>query len=505
MKTLLRCLVGSLLISAAGAVDYYVAKTGKDTNPGTEALPWKTIQKAADTLAPGDTAWVRKGVYKERVTVNISGNSTSGFVSFKAYPGEKPIVDGSRFVPPVDDTALFLIKDRDYVLVQGFEMRRYKAARGNRTPCGILVIGECSNIEIRENNVHHIAYNSRRGNAFGIAVYGTSAVKPITNLIIDGNEVHHCKLGNSESLTINGNVSGFEVTNNRVHDNNNIGIVFIGFEETCPDPAQDQARDGICRGNTVWNISSHGNPAYGRAYSAGGIYVDGGTRILVERNISYRCDIGIELASEHAGRATSHITVRENVVYRNRIGGLFMGGYDEDRGSAEHCYVHHNTFFENDTRRDGNGELAFYHYVNNNTITHNVFVAGRQSLLVSNPTTSGSGNLLDYNLYFAPDGASDSAWQWLNAERMGFTNYQQATGQDSHSLFGDPLFANTELRDFHLTQDSPAIDTGDPLFQPALGETDFEGDVRVNGPRVDLGADERTETTTTSVNPAARK
>jgi Right handed beta helix region len=488
VKALLSGILGMFSISLAGAADYYVSISGLDTNPGTIAQPWRTVQKAADTLSPGDTAWVRGGVYRERVTVNVSGNAADGFVSFRAYPGEKPIIHGARFIPPVDDTALFLIKNRDYVRVQGFEIRRYKATRGNRTPCGILVIGECSSIEIRDNNVHHIAYNSRTGNAFGIAVYGTSATKPITGLIIDGNEVHHCKLGNSESLTINGNVTGFEVTNNRVHDNNNIGIVFIGFEESCPDPAQDQARDGVCRGNVVWNISSRGNPAYGRAFSAGGIYVDGGTRILIERNVSHHCDIGVELASEHKDRATSYVTLRENILYRNRIGGLFMGGYDAERGRAEHCFVHHNTFFENDTRRDGNGELSFYHYVNNNMITHNLFVAGRQSLLLGNPTTNGSANVLDFNLYFAPDGATDSTWQWQKMETIGFTNYQQAAGQDAHSLFANPLFVNALALDFHLTDSSPAIDAGDVTFLPETGETDFDGNARVSGVRVDLGA-----------------
>jgi hypothetical protein len=478
----------ALLTSAGWGADFYVSKSGSDTNPGTETSPWRTIQKAANTLVPGDTAWVRGGVYRERITVNVSGNADAGFVSFRAYPGEKPIIDGARFVPPKDDTALFLIKNREYVIVQGFEIRRYKAILGNRTPCGILVIGECANIEIRDNNIHHIVYNTRRGNAFGIAVYGTSPVKPITGLIIDGNEVHHCKLGNSESLTINGNVTGFEVTNNRVHHNNNIGIVFIGFEETCPDPAQDQARDGVCRGNTVWSISSHGNPAYGRAFSAGGIYVDGGTRILIERNVSHHCDIGVELASEHKDRASSYVTLRENIVYRNRIGGLFMGGYDAERGRAEQCFVHHNTFFENDTRRDGNGELSFYHYVNSNTITHNLFIAARQSLLIGNTTTNSSGNVLDYNLYFAPDGASDSTWQWRNVEATGFTNYQQATGQDAHSLFANPLFVNALAPDFHLTDSSPAIDAGDVTFQPETGETDFDGNARVSGLRADLGA-----------------
>jgi Right handed beta helix region len=490
VKALLTSVLGLLVFAVADAADYYVSVSGADANPGTEILPWRTIQKAADTLSPGDTAWVRGGTYRERVTMNVSGNSEDAFVSFRAYPGEKPIVDGARFIPRKDDTALFLIKDREYVLVQGFEIRRYKATRGNRTPCGILVIGECSNIEIRDNNIHHIAYNSRRGNAFGIAVYGTSATKPITGLVIDGNEVHHCKLGNSESLTVNGNVTGFEVTNNRVHDNNNIGIVFIGFEETCPDPGQDQARDGVCRGNAVWNITSRGNPAYGRAFSAGGIYVDGGTRILIEKNVAHHCDIGVELASEHKDRATSHITLRENFIYRNRIGGLFMGGYDAERGSAENCFVHHNTFFENDTKRDGNGELSFSQYVRNNTITHNMFVAGRQSLLIGNPSTNLSANVLDYNLYFAPAGAGGSAWQWQKVETIGFTSYQQATGQDSHSLFADPLFVDLLTLDFHLTDNSPAVNAGDAAFQAETGETDFDGEIRINGARVDIGADE---------------
>src|SRR5207302_8808195 len=124
------------------------------------------------------------------------------------------------------------------------------------------VDGASHDIQLRNNNVHHIEYDTADGNAFGISIYGTSKTQPITNVVLDGNEVHHLKTGNSESVTLNGNVKNFQVTNNRVHDNNNIGIDFIGFERTCPDPKQDQARDGVCRGNIVWNISSATNPAY---------------------------------------------------------------------------------------------------------------------------------------------------------------------------------------------------------------------------------------------------
>lgn len=43
-------------------------------------------------------------------------------------------------------------------------------------------------------------------------------------MIIDGNEIDHLVLGFSESLAISGNVQYWQVTNNLIHDNNNIGI-----------------------------------------------------------------------------------------------------------------------------------------------------------------------------------------------------------------------------------------------------------------------------------------
>ena len=77
-------------------------------------------------------------------------------------------------------------------------------------------------------------------------------------------------------MVLNGNVEHFVVSHNKVHDNDNIGIDFIGFEGECPTPALDQARNGVCTDNVVYNITSYGNPAYGKDRSADGLYVDGG-------------------------------------------------------------------------------------------------------------------------------------------------------------------------------------------------------------------------------------
>jgi predicted outer membrane repeat protein len=45
--------------------------------------------------------------------------------------------------------------------------------------------------------------------------------------------------------------------------------------------------------------------------------------------------------------------------------------------------------------------------------------------------------------------------------------------------------------DYHLLSDSPCIDSGDPAFSAGAGEVDIDGDNRVSGGQVDIGADER--------------
>ena len=72
-------------------------------------------------------------------------------------------------------------------------------------------------------------------------------------------------------MIVNGNVDGFQITNNHVHHNDNIGIDAIGHEGVAPVPAYDQARNGVIRGNRVHDISSAGNPAYAGDLGANGI------------------------------------------------------------------------------------------------------------------------------------------------------------------------------------------------------------------------------------------
>ena len=71
-------LVIASLAGVAWSADLYVAQkdpAADDKNPGTEARPFKTIQPAAGTAQPGDTIWVKAGLYQEPVHITTSGRS----------------------------------------------------------------------------------------------------------------------------------------------------------------------------------------------------------------------------------------------------------------------------------------------------------------------------------------------------------------------------------------------------------------------------------------------
>ncbi len=475
---------------AAAATSFYVAPSGNDTNPGTIAQPWRTIQKAANTAMSGSIVYVRAGVYNERVTINVSGSATDGSVTFRNYSNEAAILDGTGLTVPAAENGLFLIADHSYIIIKGFEIRNYKTATRDRVPVGIYIAGASHHIQIRNNKIHHIEHNGTWAvgtDAHGIAVYGTSSTESINNLIIDGNELYALKLGSSESLVVNGNVDGFQITGNRIHDNNNIGIDAIGFEGISPNPATDQARHGLIARNVVYQINSYGNPAYGTDRSADGIYVDGGRNVVIDRNIVHHCNIGIELASEHQGKATSYITVRNNFVYLNDVVGISMGGYDTLRGSTENCTIVNNTLFRNDRLQWGNGELGLQYDTRNNKIKNNIFYANSQNYLLTNPFTQNTGNVVDYNIYYAPGGAAGSEWQWKKKWCASFSAYRSATGNDAHSRFVNPLLVSTTLPDLHLQTTSAAIDAGQNLT--ASGPKDIDGQTRIQN-IVDIGADE---------------
>jgi hypothetical protein len=99
-------------IASLHASVYYVAPNGNDENPGTKEHAFLTIQKAQAFLSPGDTAYVRGGIYQMNesqiasysriqayvILLNKSGTESKR-INYWAYPGEKPVFDFSNVKP----------------------------------------------------------------------------------------------------------------------------------------------------------------------------------------------------------------------------------------------------------------------------------------------------------------------------------------------------------------------------------------------------------------------
>ena len=481
-------------ITAVAGIAFYVSTTGSDSNPGTLSSPWRTIQRAANSVQAGDIVYVRGGVFNESVNISVSGSAIAGPITFQSYPGETAIVDGTGLVPPTSSTqGLINITNQSYISIQGFEIRNYQTSSASAIPAGIWVSGSGSNIQILNNVVHNIVTTSEAsGNAFGIAVYGTAAPASLDSVTISGNQVYNLKTGQSESVNVDGNVTNFVITNNSIHDNDNIGIDVIGFEGVSPDPSYDYARNGTVAGNTVYNISAINNPGEGNQYDANGIYVDGGSQVVIERNLIHHVDIGIEMASEHRGHVTSFVIARNNLVYSANSIGITIGGYASNVGGTDHCTIVNNTLFQNDTKNTGSGEFQIQYYATNNVFKNNIVYASSQGLFINNYTNSEPDPAdVDYNLYYSLLNSSMASFIWNSTPHSGFSTFQSATGKDSHSQYMDPQFLSLTTPNLQIQPTSPGVNAGINLGPTVVGILDVAANPRVQGSNIDIGAYEQ--------------
>ena len=78
---------------APGPKRFVDASRGDDAARGDEAAPWKTLAHALRQLKPGDTLYLRGGVYYEHVALTRSGTAETP-ITIAGYPGELAIIDG---------------------------------------------------------------------------------------------------------------------------------------------------------------------------------------------------------------------------------------------------------------------------------------------------------------------------------------------------------------------------------------------------------------------------
>jgi hypothetical protein len=440
--------------SAAGTTKTItVATNGSDRAAGTVSAPLATVQEAVKRLHGGGTVDVRGGRYYQKVDLTgVTG------ITVEAYRREHVILDGSRFKPADGRSAMVDISNSSHVTLTGMEITDYRTKELNAMPIGIYVHGGDDHLLISGNHVHDLGNdNQTLGsfdiNAHGIAVYGDDAAHSITDLTISKNTVDHLSLGASESVVVNGNVDGWSISNNDIHDNNNIGIDAIGYETTLSGKDRytdlNRARNGVISGNRVSYIRSQGNPAYYEdgiwCNCADGIYVDGATHVVIQNNVVTGNDIGIEVAAENARGSADHVEVRSNTIDNSLYVGIATGGYCDgatDCGGVKTGRSHDNQFIGNTLRNnnklnDGSPEILIQFYANNNLFENNTITATNDAgALLGTVDRADADKVSGHNISdknsFAVSGTTVS-FGWLGQTYSTFRSYQKATGQDLHS------------------------------------------------------------------------
>ncbi|GEM_PF-3025177 len=372
--------VGFLATTYAYAATYYVnAVSGNDSNSLAQAqnpaTPWKTIQKAVNTMVAGDTCMVFPGNYNVRVTISRSGNSSSP-ITFQASERSKVFTYG------------FSLSGVKYVIIDGFEITMPLQASwdvwDNGSGVSLINTQYC---EVRNNHIYHTLRE-------GIMIY-TSGADDSTNSSynkIIGNKIEYA--GAYAGITLNGAAQLIE--NNDI--SHTIQHPLYPTLSTAGGPDADGikffGKDHIFRGNYIHditlndagNVNPHtdGFQTYGPAYN-----------ILFEKNI---VNFPNNSGSYQIAMISQIYQPTQDLIFRNNIftayRGLNIWGINDWTGEIVPLYrvtIENNTFY---------GIADYYTELHDcpNSIVKNNATSGRGLWTNSSPQTSNNkvGQSSDY-------------------------------------------------------------------------------------------------------------
>jgi hypothetical protein len=396
----LKVFIVALLLVApdvpARAATYYVSPSGSDSNAGTQAAPWRTLQKAGDVARADDDVVVTPGTYQGFRPRN--SGTLAAPVRFLAQPGVIVTSPG----PANANSDNIWVRDVDYVVIDGFESR-------NAPRAGVAVQGEpdanAIGITIRNCFCHD---NGRWGIFTGFA----------RDLLIEHNETsysaaeHGIYVSNSGDRPI--------VRRNHVHHNRASGIQLNADPaQQGPDPT-DPGGDGIITDALVEANVIHDNGAAGGA--------------------------AINLASVRTS------LFRDNLLYNNHASGI--AGWDDGNGTE--WGTQENDFVGNTIVQASDGRFAIG-LINgsvNNTVLNNILLhPGTRGSLNVDPG-SLPGLVSDYNIVVNRFSDDDLFYDLATWRAMTGLEAHSVIATAS------ALFADAAANDFHLALSSPAIDAG---------------------------------------------
>ncbi|HEY3269213.1 MAG TPA: right-handed parallel beta-helix repeat-containing protein [Armatimonadota bacterium] len=418
----------ALAAARAAAATYSVSPAGSDSASGAAGAPWKTLSHAAATLAPGDTALVADGTYREVLRPARGGTAAAPITYQAVHPG-LAVLDGST-VTNSSNRDLVFISYADHVILDGFTIQNaYRAGVRIDASNGVAI---------------------RRCRCLNNGTWGIFSDYS-DDTLLEYNECAGSKAEHGVYLSNSGDRS--IVRFNAAHDNHASGIQ-LNADPDEQDASFGTAGDGITQGAIITGNVCFNNGAAGGA--------------------------AINLAS------VRNSLISNNLLYNNLAGGI--SGWDNGNGQPnptqygckDNAIVNNTVYF-----RPGEGRwcVSLKNGSTNNAVVNNILAGGARGAI---EIDSDSSVVSDYNLLRSAAGDyaatnEDIGPFWTRAQ------WQAATGNDAHSLTADPLFLSPALApfDFRVPAASPAVDAGTNRPDAPV---DLDGRPRPQGARWDLGA-----------------
>ncbi|HEX7709026.1 MAG TPA: right-handed parallel beta-helix repeat-containing protein [Thermoanaerobaculia bacterium] len=430
-----------LVASTLNAATFYVSTSGNDANTGSISSPFRTINKAAGVVKPGDEVLVRGGVYTGLVSIGSKGTA-SARISFRSYPGELAVIDGTGTAAGKDLVTLYRA---EYVDFSGFEVR-------NATKIGVCGYAS-NNIRMTNNTVHS---SVRNGIYFGYSAMGSSY-----DILIDGNHVYNNVLENQYQTMTGGGWAATvvvsrtdrsQITNNRVYANHGEGIDVL------------MSDNALVQKNVVYDNFSVG------------IYIDNGRYVTIDQNLIYSSGdnrffrgghpaAGIQMANEtySTQNLITNVNITNNVVVNTKW-GFYYGNYETGGG------------------------------LKNTRVANNSFYKATLSILDVNSDTH-SNSVIENNVFYQVGGtAAKSAGSGVTYRNNNWYGNNAGTAAGSGDIYGDPKFVKAggyTAEDYRIVSGSAASGKGADTL--AIVKKDYFGTTRALP--VDIGAHQLGTTT----------
>jgi len=272
---------------------YYVDTNNpvaNDSNSGTEVSPWKTIQRALNTIVAGDTVYIKAGTYNQAALIMTNSGTSGNPINISNYNNDKVIVDFSSGV----GTGWNWNGYKNNIILNGLEIRNSKGK-------GVLIQG--SNNKITNCVIYNCGVvNKTPGISLEGGSYCTIASNEIYNSGTDGIYIENRATDGAAGFADNNTIAS-----NKIHNNGGNGISII------PNSTMLQIilYNNTIKQNKIYANSNHG--IYCRANENTDIFSN-----LIYDNLKNGIEFGWRDSND--GLLSGNINIINNTLTFNDIG-----------------------------------------------------------------------------------------------------------------------------------------------------------------------------------------